>query len=770
LDPTNLSISLEGFLRELGLAWQRLSLYQEGHPARREVVLRAHTVFSALAAARGELVLGVGKDGFLSKDRTVKGGPAGRLAESLYRRQVAVVRFTEETSVEDLATFLQVVPRSRPSEEETPLWELLATQGVSRVRLEPVDLTYVAADDEEAEAGEGSEPLWDSLLRSVLGQLERGEQPGGAEASGSSEGGRSLGGVLEAIERILVRRGISLAELRGRAASEATPAAFGAVGGEIEREAGDSRSGSARGRTAYGGGTEPSDVVVALGGALGGTIASRLAGGAPAGHDVAELLGALPEALRDIVLDRALTELVEPSGTAEETGRLPEPARATGFETLSDCLPTIQVIAALRRIRASGVSFSPSMVALLDGLIAQSGQAAPSPGNAAELAGELAALFGEDDPDRRLPPDEELDRMAFELARLPPSASPDPEAIALRVGSLTERYQLIQLSLTLPDLLARPFLKRAAQEAVARRLGEVFRSLLAEGALGQAMQIPERLQELRGTEATAAAELAFEELRKPESAAAFLERPEDLPPSAASTALRLAELLGYKVLDDLLEEMCEEEDLSRRRQIFDLMVSLGTPIVPRAQALLADERWYVQRNMISLLRRIEGGLSTEMLDRSLAHEDPRVRVEAFKGLGPGRAPAELITRAVNDPDPKVAQAAVAAIGNQHLTAGIAPLLALLAPRDSFGRNRALRLLALETLGQLGDPSALDGIAHFLRPWFSPVGAEERRAAYASLAGYPPESRQPWLKKGRWSSDLVVRRICREMLRGAGGTS
>jgi HEAT repeat protein len=341
----------------------------------------------------------------------------------------------------------------------------------------------------------------------------------------------------------------------------------------------------------------------------------------------------------------------------------------------------------------------------------------------------------------------------------------------LRVGSLTEHRQLIQLSLTLTDLLSRPFLKRPTQEAVARRLGEVFRNLLAEGTLGQAMQIPERLQELRGTEATAgAAELAFAELRKPESAAAFLERPEDLPPSAASTALRLAELLGYKVLDDLLEEMCEEEDLSRRRQIFDLMVSLGAPVVPRAQALLADERWYVQRNMIALLRRIEGALSTEMLDHGLEHEDWRVRMEALKGLGQGRAPAELIARAVNDPDPKVAQAAVAAIGNQRLTAGIAPLLALLAPRDPFGRNRALRLLALETLGQLGDPSALDGLAHFLRPWFSPVGSEERRAAYASLAGYPPESRQPWLKKGRWSSDLVVRRLCREMLRREGGAT
>jgi len=766
LSSPSLSISLEGFLRELGLAWQRLSLYQEGHPARQEVVLRAHTVLSALAAARGGLALGVGKDGFVSKDRKVRGGPAGRLAESLYRRHVAVVRFTEETSVEDLGTFLQAVPRSRPSEDETPLWDLLAAQGISRMRLEPVDLAYVATEDGEDGDEEGgredSEPLWDSLLRSVLGQIERGGQSGGAGASGSSEGDRSLGGVLEAVERVLARRGTSLAELRG-------PATSGEIGAETGTGAGGSRSGSALERTAHGGEAGPSDVVVALGAVLGNTLASRVAGGAPAGHDVAELLGALPQALSDVVLERALTALAVSPGSPADTGGLPEPARATGFATLSDCLPTIQVIAALRRIRASSLSFSPSMVTLLDGLIAHAGRTDPSQVSPAELAGELAALFGDDDPDRRLPPDAELDRMAFELARLPPSAPPDPEAIALRVGSLTEHRQLTQLSLTLLDLLARPFLKRPAKEAVVRRLGEVFRSLLAEGTLGQAMQIPERLQELRGTEATAwAAELAFAELRKPESAAAFLERPEDLPPSAASTALRLAELLGYKVLDDLLEAMCEEEDLSRRRQIFDLMVSLGTPIVPRAQALLADERWYVQRNMISLLRRIGGGLSVETLGRSLEHDDPRVRLEALKGLGHGRATAEVIARAVNDPDPKVAQAAVAAVGSQHLEEGIAPLLALLAPRDPFGRHRALRLLALEALGQLGNPAALDGIAHFLRPWFSPVGAEERRAAYASLAGYPPKSRQPWLEKGRWSSDLVVRRLCREMLREAGG--
>lgn len=756
MDPNRPPISLEGFLRELGLAWQRLSLYQEGHPARREVVTRAHAVLAALTAARGDLSVGVASDGFVARDRKVSGGPLRGLAESLYRRHVALVRFAEETAVEDLRAFLEAVPRSRPAEDETPPWELLAARGVSAVRLEAVDLRYEESGAEEAAGGAANrgEPLWDSLLRAVLGELDRdgeaGERPEPAT-------GRSIESVLELVERVLARRGLSWDDFRGAG----PPGALGpgAAPPPDPRSAGAPGPG---GRSAA-----PGDVVAALGASLGATAASRLAaGGGSTGHQVAELLRALPEALSEVVLDRALTELVSPAGAAGEAG-------AAGFSTLADSLPAFQVIAALRRLRTAGVSFSPSAGALIDGLVAHAGRTGPVSPGPDRLAGELAAVFGDDDPDRRLPREEELDRLALELAGAGSSGlpEPDPGAVSLRVETLTEASQLVQLSLTLLDLLERPFLKRPAQEAVVLRLGEVFRSLLAEGRLAQAMRIPERLQELRAADAGAGAvELALAELRKPASAVAFLERPDELPASAAANALRLTELLGEAVLDGLLEALCEEEDLSRRRQLFDLMVSLGPPIVPRARAFLEDRRWYVQRNMLSLLRRIGGDLPAEVLRRALDREDPRVRLEAVRALGPGRAPAELVERAVNDPDPKVAQAAVAAVGGHRLEAGLAPLLALLEPLDPFGRNRSLRLLALEALGQLGDPSALDGIAHFLRPWYSPVSTEERRAAYASLAGYPPASRRPWLEKGRWSADPVVRRTCKEIRLGADPTN
>ena len=756
-DPS-LPISLDGFLRELGLAWQRLSLYHEGHPARREVVVRPHAVLAALAAAGGSFGVGVARDGFVGRDRKVEGGPAARLAEALYRRHVALVRFDEETAPEDLNAFLEAVPRGRPSDDDPPLWDVLADRGVSRVRLEPLELTFVESGDGDG-GGSGSEPFWDGLLRAVLGQVAgEGGAESGAESLGDgglegAAGGterppaaRSARGVAELVERVLARRGISLEELR-------------------RRSPGGRASAGARAGAAGGGRAGPGDAVTALGEALGTALASRLAAGrgGGTGHDAAALLRALPDAVGEIVLDQALTALVAEAGAPDETAGASE--RVDGLRSLTEALPAIQVVAALRRVRAAGVTFSPAVVALIDGLIAHAGRAAPAAAGADELAGELAALFGDEDPDRRLPAEDEIDRVALELARAAPT-DPDPEEVSLRVESLTGPRQLAQLAATCLDLLVRPFLKRPAQEAVVRRLGEAFRALLADGKLAQAMAIPERLQELRAAAATAeAAELGLAEMRRPESAVAFLERPDELPEPAAVAARKLIDLLGDQVLDGLLEALCEEEDLSRRRQIFDLMVALGPPVVPRARALLADERWYVQRNMIALLRQIGGGLPVEALRHGLERPDPRVRLEAVKGLGRGPVTPELIARAVKDPDPKVAQAAVAAVGKHRLAAGVGPLVALLAPLDPFGRNRTLRLRALEALGQLGEPSALDGIAHMLRPWFSPVSTEERRAAFASLAGYPPESRRAWFDKGRWSSDPEVRRLCREIRQG-----
>jgi HEAT repeat protein len=127
-------------------------------------------------------------------------------------------------------------------------------------------------------------------------------------------------------------------------------------------------------------------------------------------------------------------------------------------------------------------------------------------------------------------------------------------------------------------------------------------------------------------------------------------------------------------------------------------------------------------------------------------------------------PIELLENVILDPDPKVAETAVALVGSAGIREGVGPLLRIVQGNDVFGSRRSLRVKAIRALGELGDPSSLGELQRFLRdsilPWPS---KEERLAAWESLAGYPAESRIDFVERGARSRDRQVREICERMI-------
>ena len=67
----------------------------------------------------------------------------------------------------------------------------------------------------------------------------------------------------------------------------------------------------------------------------------------------------------------------------------------------------------------------------------------------------------------------------------------------------------------------------------------------------------------------------------------------------------------------------------------------------------------------------------------------------------------------------------------------------------------------------GRPEALPRLARFFRERWVPFGSRaERRAAYESLQGYPPDVRAWLVMRGLRSRDQEIRAVC-ERLRSAG---
>jgi hypothetical protein len=81
----------------------------------------------------------------------------------------------------------------------------------------------------------------------------------------------------------------------------------------------------------------------------------------------------------------------------------------------------------------------------------------------------------------------------------------------------------------------------------------------------------------------------------------------------------------------LLESITESRNPEVRRGLLERISQFGPDIIPLVVGRLKnDERWYVQRNMLAILRDLKAPASLIAIERYLTHSDPRVRREAMQ--------------------------------------------------------------------------------------------------------------------------------------------
>jgi HEAT repeat protein len=352
---------------------------------------------------------------------------------------------------------------------------------------------------------------------------------------------------------------------------------------------------------------------------------------------------------------------------------------------------------------------------------------------------------------------------------LPPPAS---AAVASDAGDRLASLMDEPVTEGLSEMLAE-LLDRTAEFASLRpRVEATYRALLELGELERAAQLAEVARTVavdprRPPEARAAAEACLATLTGPDHMSPLVDALEQTSASAAVAAQRLLEALGPAVIRTFLLALAEETDRARRRRLLDLLGAIGLAVVPDATLLLSDERWYVVRNMVLLLRTVGDRGSLEAVRRLALHTDLRVRLEAIKTLleFKDERSRALLEAAINDADPALSEAAIELSGEYGIGEAREPLLVLLAGSDLRGRRRGARLKALRALADLGDTAVLPRLRHFFEePLLPLVAVEERRAAFRSLEAYPAEARRCWIDIGLGSRDALIRSVCWRIFR------
>src|SRR5207302_9198795 len=135
-----------------------------------------------------------------------------------------------------------------------------------------------------------------------------------------------------------------------------------------------------------------------------------------------------------------------------------------------------------------------------------------------------------------------------------------------------------------------------------------------------------------------------------------------------------------------------ESRAGMRAQVCDLLVRLGGEHVDEIGAFVADTRWYLVRNIASVLGRIRAPQGVAYLAQVVHHVDSRVRMQtlhALVGLGTDDAQA-LIGEFLNDPDERIRLKALKLLDARGMEAALPTLIVLLETHDPFNRLFTIR--------------------------------------------------------------------------------
>ena len=233
--------------------------------------------------------------------------------------------------------------------------------------------------------------------------------------------------------------------------------------------------------------------------------------------------------------------------------------------------------------------------------------------------------------------------------------------------------------------------------------------------------------------------------------------------------MRLAASLKRYLPDPLVDALAEEKDPSIRKFLLSVLTGFGSDILPEAVRRLNDERWYVVRNMIYLIRECSGVKYVNHIRPLAKHADKRLSIEAVKTLlhfnVPGAFPYVRVF--LQSRDIELRDQAVRLAGMYRVKEAVPYLLDILERKDLIGTEWRYKIPVVKALGDIGDPTASDALTRLYqsRTMLYKSDMEELKTEiFRSLANYPHSSVKPLLEQGLTSKNKEIRTISEKLKR------
>jgi HEAT repeat protein len=192
--------------------------------------------------------------------------------------------------------------------------------------------------------------------------------------------------------------------------------------------------------------------------------------------------------------------------------------------------------------------------------------------------------------------------------------------------------------------------------------------------------------------------------------------------------------LEREATEVLLEILAEETDRSARVFLLDLLKDLGKNQLALIGDRLSDDRWYVVRNIVSILGESKTNQAIAFLQKAADHKDVRIRQEVIKGLISigGKKAAGLLAKFLNDKDAEIQLMAIRGLTESEGVGAeeAKPLVAFLEDLPLKMKEREFTIEAIKALAKIGGPDAGESLKRYTRiRWWKPRKLQvELRAA------------------------------------------
>jgi hypothetical protein len=173
--------------------------------------------------------------------------------------------------------------------------------------------------------------------------------------------------------------------------------------------------------------------------------------------------------------------------------------------------------------------------------------------------------------------------------------------------------------------------------------------------------------------------------------------------------------IGDPFVEPLIERLAEESSMSLRRYYLECLYEIGDATKEAAILNLDDARWYVVRNMVSLLRRFGDSAVVRHFRTIAGHSHPKVRQEVIRSLyGFNHAEADnLIQKEFRSSDHERVLAAIQLAEQSRNPETLECLRRILAITMIAGAEYELKRAVVKTLGKIANPVVLPDLERIL---------------------------------------------------------